>query len=204
MFTGLVDHCGRVQSIEGINQGVRLVIETAFDEIQVGESIAVDGVCVTALQSQAHHLCCDLSPETLNLTNLNHLRTGQRVNLEKALRLDSRVGGHIVTGHVDGMCQLSAIKAMDDYTKLQLSGFQPQDMAYMMRKGAITLQGISLTVNEVDANSLSVMIIPHTMKVTNLSDLKIGNMLNFEYDYLARVWVRQYELNHKSCLEVQI
>lgn len=184
MFTGLVQAIGRVESL----QGERLVISPEStlgdDLIQLGESIAINGCCLTVV-AQERGLAFDLSTETLRRTNLGALQAGARVNLERAMRLGDRLGGHVVQGHVDAVATLESIETLPDSWRLVVR--PPVEGArYLIDKGSVTLDGISLTVVRPDRETFEVHIIPHTWEHTNLKERKVGDVLNLEYDVLAK------------------
>ncbi|MEO8630732.1 MAG: riboflavin synthase [Betaproteobacteria bacterium] len=186
MFTGIIEAVGQVRHVEQRQGGVRLVLGSGslpLDDIQTGDSIAVDGCCLTviALAPDAFHV--DVSDATLTTTaGFAH---GAVVNLEKALRLSDRIGGHLVTGHVDGRGEVSRMQALGENTLLEVR--VPVELSkYIARKGSVTVNGVSLTVNEVERDSFRVNLIPHTLRITNLRHLRAGQTVNIEIDLLAR------------------
>ena len=194
MFTGIIE----AQAIVNINQidhfGRRLVIETAHPEIVLGESIAVNGVCLTAIAQSAYQASFDVSPETLAKTNLSLLQVGDVVHLEKAVFAQTRMGGHYVSGHVDTIIAVSALEKLDDYVKLRVGHFSEKEMLYLVEKGSITLNGVSLTINALHERQIELMLVPHTLKATNFDKLAVGQQLNVEFDYLTRIIAHQLEL----------
>ncbi|KTD11597.1 riboflavin synthase alpha chain [Legionella gratiana] len=197
MFTGIIERKGTVisnWSREGAN---RLVISSAFEQLQVGESIAVNGVCLTLLPSDGFDLCFDVSPETLNRTTLGRLRSGDEVNLERAMLASTRFGGHYVSGHVDAIAQIHFIKQMNEFVEIELSGFDANAMLYLIPKGSITVEGVSLTINSVAEQRIKLMLVPHTLLNTTLSFLKPGQEVNIEFDYLARMVAHQLQVAGK-------
>ncbi len=188
MFTGIVTALGRIRRLEPEAGDVRLHIESAelgMDDVAVGDSIAVSGVCLTVIRFDPSHFQADVSRETLTRTSLGQLRPGSVVNLEKALRLADRLGGHLVSGHVDGTARLLGRQADARSTRMAFS--LPPDLArYVAAKGSITVDGVSLTVNTVEADRFTVNIVPHTLEHTNLGALKPGSQVNLEVDLLAR------------------
>ncbi len=187
MFTGLVDTMGTVHSLQPEGAGQRLTLETPpfYSIFMLGESIAVNGVCLTVVESKPGWAAFQLAPETLRKSNLGNLVSGSRVNLERALRMGDPLGGHWVQGHVDGVGALLRREPDGDWEKFVFQ--MPATLArYLVAKGSITINGVSLTVVEADEDSFSVALIPHTLAITNLGLLKAGNMVNLEVDILAK------------------
>jgi riboflavin synthase len=188
MFTGIISAIGNITAIEHKGGDSRLTINTgklSLSDTQLGDSIAVNGVCLTAVELGKQHFCADVSNETLSRSTLKHAVVGTPVNLELALTPTTRMGGHIVSGHVDGIGELVELKP--DARSWRLSFKAPDDLAkYIAEKGSITINGISLTVNTVNGAMFSVNIVPHTLKETTLADIKVGNQVNLEVDLLAR------------------
>jgi riboflavin synthase len=189
MFTGIVETTGRLARIEPRGGDVRLMIDAgALDsgDVAIGDSIAVSGVCLTAIAiGSSGTLAFDVSTETLSRTSLGSLSVGERVNLEKALRLADRLGGHLVSGHVDGLGRVAAIEA-DARSQRWMFELPPELARYVATKGSIAIDGVSLTVNEVDGHRFGVNLIPHTIEVTTLGDRKVGDPVNVEVDMVAR------------------
>ena len=193
MFTGIVQEQGTLESIE-LRAGASGVsdrrIEVAFSSIDrhrlaPGASIAVDGVCLTVAEIRNSSFIADVSGETLRVTTLGAKQPGARVNLEAALRAGDSLGGHWVSGHVDGIAEVTATSR--DARSLRVDLVAPRELArYIARKGSVTLDGVSLTVNEVDGVKFSINLIPHTLEVTTLGELEAGARLNLEIDQLAR------------------
>lgn len=191
MFTGLVEAIGSVRALEGRGDASRLILETLLaPELSLGESLAVNGCCLTVTSKEEGVVSFDLLGETLARTNLGALAAGSRVNLERALRADGRFGGHFVQGHVDTTAEvISAEKTGED---LNLVIFLPTAGArYLIEKGSIAVNGVSLTVASLGADHFGLWIIPHTLLETNLGDLKPGDRVNLEYDMLAKYAERQ-------------
>ncbi|MBS0418219.1 MAG: riboflavin synthase [Proteobacteria bacterium] len=188
MFTGIVLDVGRVQKLEARGGDVRMVIE--FDRldpsgIRIGDSICVQGCCLTATELLGKAFAADVSRETLNLTTLGDLRDGTPVNLEPSLKAGDALGGHLVSGHIDGVATVTAISGDARSQRIRIS--VPADLArYIARKGSVAVDGVSLTVNEVDGNEFGVNIIPHTQAVTTLGRLTVGARVNLEIDQVAR------------------
>jgi riboflavin synthase len=189
MFTGIVETTGRVARIDPRGGDVRLLIDAGtldLGDVAIGDSIAVSGVCLTAVAIEdARTLAFDVSIETLSRTSLGSLVAGVRVNLEKALRLADRLGGHFVSGHVDGLGRVAAIEP--DARSQRWTFELPPDLArYAAPKGSIAIDGVSLTVNEAEGARFGVNLIPHTIDVTTLGDRKIGDAVNIEVDMIMR------------------
>lgn len=187
MFTGIVEEAGRVIALEERPDGCRFTVEAhlAVQGTQTGDSIAVNGCCLTVAGIESRQLTFDLLVETRRATNLAHLQPGSRVNLERSLRADSRLGGHFVTGHVDSTAHVTRWE--EEGTDYVLEVEVPSDLArYIVPKGCVALDGISLTVGKVSGTRFNVWIIPHTRTVTTLADRKVGDLLNLECDLLAK------------------
>lgn len=194
MFTGIIAHCGTIESVEEIPSGKRLLIKTQFDSLDTGESIAVDGVCLTVTDHQANNFYCDLSPETLAKTTAASYQIGAKLNLERAMKAADPMGGHFVSGHVEDVAELVSLEKNDDFWSCR---FEPRDKAglkQVISKGSITLNGVSLTVNSVDQEGFEVMLIPHTLEVTNLKYLEVGHHVNIEYDMLMKYLAKQVKV----------
>lgn len=188
MFTGIVTARGRV--VERTSRGGDARMRFGWPEpmpglLNTGDSVSVSGVCLTALDIDDDGFAADLSAETLSLTSLGNLRPGDGVNLEPALRASDRLGGHIVTGHVDGLGQLRDRRSGDG-SEVFLFTAPDGLMRYLAKKGSVTVDGVSLTVNGVNASGFEVTLIPHTLEVTTLGGLRPGDPVNLEVDLLAR------------------
>jgi len=186
MFTGIIAAVGRISKAAPARGGRRLVIDAAglgLRDVATGDSIAVNGACLTVVARKARTFEVDVSRETLACTT--GLAAGNRVNLEKAMRLADRLGGHLVSGHVDGVGTVKRIKAAGDSRVMAVKA--PAALAkYIARKGSITVSGVSLTVNRVSGAEFEVNLIPHTLAMTNLGELRAGGKVNLEVDMLAR------------------
>lgn len=191
MFTGLIETCGKVLGNKAGEVAHRLEIEGSFEGLRPGDSIAVNGVCLTLLADSSSSMLFDVSPETLARTTLGSLIEGDVVNLERAMQASGRFGGHYVSGHVDGTAKLQSRREVGDYIEMVIDGFAECDILYLLPKGSITLNGVSLTINTVNKNSITVMLVPHTLLHTTLGQQKVGNTLNVEFDYLARMIAHQ-------------
>jgi len=188
MFTGIIEAVGRVQQITPRNGDVRLTIATEklnLNDVKLGDSIATNGICLTVVELTGQGFAADVSNETLRRTCLKTWQVGTRVNLEKALMPTSRLGGHIVSGHVDGLGEIISFKP--DARSLQYQVRAPDSLAkYISEKGSITVDGISLTVNAIDGATFSLNIVPHTVQETNVGQWQTGSVVNLEVDLLAR------------------
>lgn len=188
MFTGIVQAMGRVRALHPKGGDVELVIDADALDLSaaaIGDSIAVSGACLTVTRLEAGAFAADVSRETLDKTTLGALRAGSRVNLEPALRAGQALGGHYVTGHVDGRARVVAIT--EDARSWRVSFEVPAALArYIASKGSATVDGVSLTVNEVEGRRFGVNLIPHTREVTTLGELAPGAMVNLEVDIIAR------------------
>lgn len=193
MFTGIVDHCGEVLEVLPSPARVRLRITTRFADLLLGESISVDGICLTVSDRNALSFICDVSPETLKLTISQSYRKGQRVNLERALRFGDPLGGHLLTGHVDQIVQVEARKESDLFLILRLGGIHRVNARYLVKKGSISLNGVSLTLGEVWEHGFEVMLIPHTLERSNLRELRVGDGANVEFDYFCKCIVQEVQ-----------
>lgn len=187
MFTGIIQGQGRLLEKRPSGGGLLFVIEADFDlpDPQEGESIACNGVCLTAKEIKGRRFTVDVSPESLTRTNLGDKATGSFLNLERALRLSDRLGGHLVSGHVDGVARVLARTPEGDFVRFLFS-IPPGCGRYLIEKGSITIDGISLTVNGCDTASFSVAIIPHTLEITSLGSLSQGAEVNIEVDLIGK------------------
>ncbi|WP_296764569.1 riboflavin synthase [Sediminimonas sp.] len=194
MFTGIITDIGTVRSLE--NRGdLRARIGTHYDMegVDLGASIACDGVCLTVVDTGPDWFDVDISAETVARTNLGGWAEGQRVNLERALKVGDELGGHIVSGHIDGLAQVVAVTDEGDSTRVTLRA--PHDLArFIAPKGSVALNGTSLTVNEVEGCEFGVNFIPHTKQVTTWGDVDAGDAVNLEIDTLARYVARLKEM----------
>lgn len=202
MFTGIIDHCGVIHSIEAFADLTVLWVGSRFRNLQRGESIAVDGVCVTVVQIKSGSFSCDLSRETLGCTKARNYQIGDRVNLERALRLTDRLGGHFVSGHVDQTAMLGAQKKQAGFIQLNFEGISDKSRIYLIQKGSVAINGVGLTINEVMKGDFSVMLIPHTLGQTNLCDLKLGQRANIEFDMVAKIIIKttQERIQHAQII----
>jgi riboflavin synthase len=195
MFTGIVQAVGKILASEDLSGDIRLRIDTGsleLDHLQLGDSIAVNGVCLTAVEFDAQSFCADVSAETLSATSLGGLAAGNPVNLERSLTLSDSLGGHLVSGHVDGVGRVTSLEPDARSTRIEFSIEQPL-LRYVARKGSITVDGTSLTVNDVSESDFSVNIVPHTLERTIMGQYKEGSLVNIEVDLIARYIERLIE-----------
>src|SRR5881296_419457 len=188
MFTGIVEEVGEVLEIEdrGKFRTIRIQGNAVFDDLRTGSSIAVNGVCLTVLTMTSRTFTAEMSGETLDRTSLGSLNNGTIVNLERPMRADSRFGGHIVQGHVDGVGLIQLFERQGDAWNLEVE-YPETDKQYLVQKGSIAVDGISLTVASFPrANIFSVAIIPHTFENTNLRTARVNDPVNLEFDVLAK------------------
>lgn len=187
MFTGIIEDKGKVIRVEYRGQAKRLTLEMPRDltEIQRGDSININGVCLTVVEQKGQAIRVDLSPETLQRITLAEMNEGEEVNLERALKLSDRLGGHIVTGHIDGIGVITDKRKEKDFLSLRIR--IPQSVSrYVVQKGSIAIDGISLTVNECQGEEIQITLIPYTIKKTTLVDKKVGDRVNIEADILGK------------------
>jgi len=195
MFTGLVETLGEITEVKPTPGGFRLRLSTSLaPELANGDSLAVNGVCLTVIAGDPYAVHVDVSPETVRVTTMGTLKRGSLVNLERPLRADSRLGGHFVQGHVDGIATVEDLRQDGDSYWLTIM-FPPALAAFIVRKGSITLNGVSLTVAGVDDRRLDVQIIPYTWTHTNFHALKAGETVNLECDILGKYVARAIELS---------
>jgi riboflavin synthase len=194
MFTGIIEELGKIRRITNVREGARLEVwaQTVLENTRIGDSIAVNGVCLTVIDQGSDWFAADISAETLHRTSLKQARIGTNVNLERPLSPSSRLGGHIVQGHVDSTGELIGARPAGEGWEIRI-GFQREIARYIVEKGSITVDGISLTIAKLEAGAFSVAIIPHTWKVTNLSTLERGAMVNLEVDIIAKYVERMIE-----------
>ena len=194
MFTGIVTDIGRVRSVRQTERDRRYEIETAWDtaSIDLGASISHAGCCLTVTETGPGWFAVEVSGETLSKTTLGDWSEGGRINLERAARLGDEMGGHIVSGHVDGLGEVISVEAEGGSRRIVIAAPEPLHR-FIAAKGSITVDGVSLTVNTVEGRAFSVNVIPHTLEATTLSDLKAGDRVNLEIDMLARYLARWQE-----------
>lgn len=188
MFTGIIEAVGSITTLQNLGDNFRLVVNVgkmSMNDVHLGDSIATNGVCLTVVECSDKHYSADVSAETIKYTGFANYAVGQQVNLEKAMRPDSRFGGHIVSGHVDGVGVVHSIKQHSNYVEVWVQA--PKELAkYIAHKGSITVDGVSLTVNEVNGAMFMLWLIPHTLKETIIGQYKQGSRVNLEVDVVAR------------------
>jgi len=188
MFTGIISAIGDIANLEQRDGDVRLTIRTgnlSLSDVQLGDSIACNGACLTAVELTGEGFVADVSVETLNLTTIGNWKTGSRINIEKAMQASDRFGGHIVSGHVDGIGEVVSLE--EDARSWRFRIRAPRELAkYIAHKGSITLDGTSLTINKVEGSEFELNIVPHTMTQTVMGDYKAGTQVNLEVDLVAR------------------
>ena len=194
MFTGIVTDVGRVRSVRETNRDRRFEIETGFDlsTVEIGASVSHAGCCLTVVEKGDGWFAVEVSGETLAMSTLGDWKPGRRVNLERAARVGDELGGHIVSGHVDGIGQVLSVDAEGGSHRVRIKAPRPLHR-FIAPKGSITVEGVSLTVNEVEDDVFGVNLIPHTWDVTTLGELKAGSRVNLEIDMLARYLARWRE-----------
>jgi riboflavin synthase len=206
MFTGIVDEIGRVIRIEqrGENRRITVTAEHAPKELRTGDSVAVSGVCLTALDIKLGSFCADLAPETWVRTSFSRIHEGALVNLELPMRADGRFGGHIVQGHVDGVGKVIAFERIAESENWWLHIELPDEVEkYTVYKGSISIEGISLTVAQLEKNRCTIAIIPHTVEMTNLHSLKPGDPVNLEADLIAKYVEKMMKGDAESSLTME-
>ena len=187
MFTGIIEETGEIKHFSRMDSGavVEVACKKVLEGIKIGDSIAINGVCETVTKITNSSFCAKISDETLDVTTFNNLSQGEKVNLERALTLDSRIGGHIVTGHVDCVGNIVGIENNSEFYDFEIE--VPDEQAkYLVYKGSVTVNGISLTVADVSDNCFRVAVIPHTYENTNLKYLKADDTVNIETDILGK------------------
>ena len=182
MFTGLVEKVATIKNFTITSLGAKIEFDADFDDVKIGDSIAINGVCLTMTSIDKNSYCADVMKETLNVSNLKYLKANDEINLERAMKLSSRLDGHIVSGHIDCCAKIKNI-IQDGFSK-RITLDCNTDL--IIKKGSIAINGVSLTVADVLDDSFIVSLIPETIKNTNLKNLKIGDMVNIEYDMFAK------------------
>lgn len=194
MFTGIIEGLGTISGIRPAGQGKRLSIQTDFslDQTKIGDSVAVNGACLTVVKISAKHFEVDLSPETLATSTFDKAKRGDRLNLERAMRLSDRIDGHLVSGHIDGIGFIKQQEKLGNAIIVTIA--VPEALArYMIRKGSVAVDGISLTINTCDDSSFTISIIPHTADSSTLGTKKKGDPVNIETDMIGK-YVEQFTL----------
>jgi len=194
MFTGIVESVGSLAEVKGTSGGFRVRINTALAAaLKIGDSLAVNGVCLTVILIDGEDVLADVGPETVRVTNFSTLQRGQQVNLERPMRGDGRLDGHFVLGHVDAVGVIEEIRTEGDSHWLTI-GFPPALAPYFIRKGSVAVEGISLTVAGLGDEQFDVMIIPHTWANTSLKNVRKGDKVNLECDMIGKYVVRAMDL----------
>lgn len=206
MFTGIIEEIGLVKEFRKSEKNALIVVECKKvlaglnEDTKIGDSIAIDGVCQTVTALSSNSFSAQVSSETLGVTTFSKLKVGASVNLERALTLSSRLGGHIVSGHVDGLAKIKIIQKQADFYILKLE-VEKSLAKYVAKKGSVALNGISLTVSDVVSNEFDVAVIPHTFENTNLNTLKVGDFVNFEVDILAKYVEKILSTGNNSAID---
>lgn len=205
MFTGIVEEIGIVKSFDRNTNGANLIIECKkiLTDIKIGDSICIDGVCETVTKFDNTSFSVNISDETLLVTTFSKLKTGQELNLERALTLTTRLGGHIVSGHIDCKAKLISIEQLSDFYNMEFE-LEQNFSKYIVYKGSITVNGISLTVSYIKNQKFKVAIIPHTYNNTNLKNINIGSYVNIETDIIGRYIEKLLSANNNVSKESQI
>lgn len=187
MFTGIIEEMGQVESLMQHGDSARLTIKarTVMSDLKTGESVSVNGACMTAIDLSATGFSCDISPESLSLTNLGTLKIGDQINLERAMRMNDRLGGHMVSGHVEGLGRITEKFTRENAVIMSLE-VPPGVLKYCVPKGSITLDGVSMTINQLSEKKVSICIIPHTAEMTTLGFKNVGDDVNLESDLIGR------------------
>lgn len=187
MFTGISEELGIVTAADKSLNSFRLTIsaKVVMDDLEAGASVAINGACMTVLDLTSSSFSCDVSPETASLTNLGQLNPGDKVNLERAMRLTDRLSGHLVSGHIEGMGQIYEKRAEENAVILSVT-VPPPLLKYCIPKGSIGLDGVSMTINQLEKAGMTVLVIPHTAAVTTLGIKGVGAVLNLESDLIGR------------------
>mgnify|MGYP005845341555 CR=1 FL=1 len=205
MFTGIIEEIGLLRDIRKGNDSARLVIGAGkvLDDIRVGDSVAVNGVCLTAVNFTAREFTADVMAETLDKTNLGSLKSGDMVNLERALRLGDRLGGHLVSGHIDGVGRIISLERHDIATLVTVKA-PGEVMRYVIKKGSVAIDGVSLTVVDFGSDSFQVSLIPHTAHLTNLGFKRVGDTVNLEGDIIGKYVEKLMSCNKESGMESKL
>ena len=190
MFNGLIEARGAVSELTPIPDGFRVMVTTPLAaDLALGESIAVNGVCLTVVETDSERFAAEISPETLRVTTLGIVQVGHSVNLERSMRADARIGGHFVQGHVDAVGQVNAIDHESDFHRVTVT-FPPELAPYLVNKGSVAVDGISLTVAALEKGKFVVQIVPFTWEHTNLSNKTVGETVNLECDIIGKYVAR--------------
>ncbi|MCX5782821.1 MAG: riboflavin synthase [Elusimicrobia bacterium] len=199
MFTGIIEDIGKIRKISS----GKLSVETKLDDIKIGDSISVNGVCLTVIEVRRSKdfsvIVFDFSPETSSKTNIGKLKIGSKVNLERAVKIGDRLGGHFITGHIETASKIKSIKKEDNSSVFEIS--LPKELnKYVVNKGSITVDGVSLTIVKSENECFSVSIVPHTMEKTTFNNKKVGDLINIETDMMAKYSEKISNENSKTTL----
>ena len=199
MFTGIIEEIGIIRNIVKGSRSIKLTItaKKVLENTNLGDSIAVNGVCLTVTALGKDGFTADVMPESMSKTNMGRLKPGDRVNLERALTLSSRLGGHIVSGHIDGVGDIINMEKDDNAVRVTLTSV-PKVMKYIVSEGSVALDGVSLTVAHLGDNDFTVSLIPHTAQMTTLLDKKVGDKLNIENDVVGKYVERLLSFSDKD------
>ena len=200
MFTGIIEEIGKISSIT--KSTITIKSKTVLEDAKLGDSIAVNGVCLTIVDLKKDEFTANISDETFKITNFSELKSGDFANLERALSLSSRLGGHIVTGHIDTVGEIVSIINKNEFYDLSIK-FDKNFENYVVKKGSITINGISLTIAEINNNTVSVAIIPHTFNNTILKTLKQKDSVNIEFDILAKYVEKNLSTKNNSSISLE-
>ena len=198
MFTGIIQETGTIQSVTVHDNGISCTIETKPDflsSVELGESISVNGVCSTVTELSINSFCVDYLPETCNKTSFSDSCKDMVVNLEKSLTLSTKLSGHMVSGHIDETCQIMAIHETHPFWEFEFK-YNQKNAAYLIEKGSVCLDGISLTVNKLTQSTFSCFIIPHTIEATNLKHKQKDDWINIEYDMIGKYILRKEQVKN--------
>lgn len=193
MFTGLIEKISTIKNITFTSNGANISFEADFENVKIGDSIAINGVCLTIISINNNIFSADVMKETLNITNLKNLKINDEINLERALKLSDRLNGHIVSGHIDTVATVKNI-IQDGFSK-RITFYC--DTELIIKKGSIAINGVSLTISNVSDNFFEVSLIPETLQKTNLKNLKIGTTVNIEYDLFAK-YIQKFNQNKEN------
>ncbi|MCK8817810.1 riboflavin synthase [Natroniella sulfidigena] len=199
MFTGIVEEIGKIKKIEHGSNSIALTIQAnkVLGDVKLGDSIATNGVCLTVTDFKENEFTVDVMPETLRNSSLADLKIGHEVNLERALRVGDRLGGHLVSGHIDGVGSIRAKKREDNAVVVTIA--PPKELLrYIIPKGSITIDGVSLTVAQLEANTFDISLIPHTAQITILGKKNVGNKVNLEVDLIGKYVERMMEFSEEE------
>lgn len=201
MFTGIIEEIGRISNIT--NNKIQIEASIVLNDIKIGDSIAVNGVCLTVTNIKSNGFTADVSEETMRVSSLGKLASGSIVNLERAMGANGRFGGHIVSGHIDGVAKVCGIQKKGEFYDLQLD-LGKNEEKYVVKKGSITVNGISLTVADINGRKINIAVIPHTFENTTLKSTKTGDIVNIEVDMISK-YVEKFLLtrDNKSGIDME-